>query len=414
MAHRPVWVCLRRGRKEREAGEEEAGVVESVLVPMASTAIVTHGGHPVHDRPSTDERHERHTGTGTAAGPPAGPRSRSPAVVVPRQDRRPSCRSSSRWPPCSAATATSAATSWRRRSRSRRSCRSSRSSWWPSPSLGFVAAGSQTDVAGRLVEQLGLQGESAKMMTDAVGAAESSRKSGVDRRFPRPAVVGPRPGRRPAVRLQLGVAGQRPRPEGQGLRRCPGWPGRPCCSSAAPPPPPPCGGCRASWRRSASSITFAVSLGLWLWTLAGAAQHEAALAGSRPRGAARRHRPRGPQGGRRLLRPEGSGLVLRSCTARSASSSPSWPGCCSSAGWWCTRPSSTWSATSSSRARSGRSSRRRRCPTSARWPTAPAASWPPTDIRADLPGRSARGRGMSALGEALTSCYGSLAPDSAS
>lgn len=43
--------------------------------------------------------------------------------------------------------------------------------------LGFVAAGSQTDVGARLVEQLGLKGESAKMMTDAVGAAESSRKS---------------------------------------------------------------------------------------------------------------------------------------------------------------------------------------------------------------------------------------------
>ena len=43
--------------------------------------------------------------------------------------------------------------------------------------LGFVAAGSQTDVAGKLVDQLGLQGESARMMTDAVGAAESSRKS---------------------------------------------------------------------------------------------------------------------------------------------------------------------------------------------------------------------------------------------
>jgi membrane protein len=43
--------------------------------------------------------------------------------------------------------------------------------------LGFVAAGSDTDVGGRLVDQLGLQGESAKMMTDAVGSAESSRKS---------------------------------------------------------------------------------------------------------------------------------------------------------------------------------------------------------------------------------------------
>ncbi len=53
--------------------------------------------------------------------------------------------------------------------------------------LGFVSAhshgvaggitGGQGDLAGRLVEQLGLQGESAKMMTDAVHAAERSRKA---------------------------------------------------------------------------------------------------------------------------------------------------------------------------------------------------------------------------------------------
>jgi membrane protein len=43
--------------------------------------------------------------------------------------------------------------------------------------LGFVAAGSHTDVAGRLVDQLGLKGESAKMLTDTVAAAERSRKA---------------------------------------------------------------------------------------------------------------------------------------------------------------------------------------------------------------------------------------------
>lgn len=42
--------------------------------------------------------------------------------------------------------------------------------------LGFVASG-QTDVAGRLVDNLGLKGESAKMLTDAVEAAKSSRKT---------------------------------------------------------------------------------------------------------------------------------------------------------------------------------------------------------------------------------------------
>ncbi|MGH9011023.1 MAG: YihY/virulence factor BrkB family protein [Acidimicrobiia bacterium] len=53
--------------------------------------------------------------------------------------------------------------------------------------LGFVSAhshgvaegvtGGQADLAGRLVDQLGLQGESATMMTDAVHAAERSRKA---------------------------------------------------------------------------------------------------------------------------------------------------------------------------------------------------------------------------------------------
>jgi membrane protein len=52
--------------------------------------------------------------------------------------------------------------------------------------VGFVAAHShgatagvtgQGDLAGRLVDQLGLHGESAKMMTDAVHAAERSRKA---------------------------------------------------------------------------------------------------------------------------------------------------------------------------------------------------------------------------------------------
>ena len=49
--------------------------------------------------------------------------------------------------------------------------------------LGFVAAHSHgvapghTDVAGHLVHRLGLKGESAKMLTDAVAAAERSRKT---------------------------------------------------------------------------------------------------------------------------------------------------------------------------------------------------------------------------------------------
>ncbi|MEW6477538.1 MAG: YhjD/YihY/BrkB family envelope integrity protein [Actinomycetota bacterium] len=53
--------------------------------------------------------------------------------------------------------------------------------------LGFLSAhsggvatgitGGQGDLAGRLVDQLGLQGESARMLTDAVHAAERSRKA---------------------------------------------------------------------------------------------------------------------------------------------------------------------------------------------------------------------------------------------
>ena len=49
--------------------------------------------------------------------------------------------------------------------------------------LGFVSvhshavAGAHTDLAGRLVDHLGLKGESAKMLTDAVHTAEKSRKA---------------------------------------------------------------------------------------------------------------------------------------------------------------------------------------------------------------------------------------------
>src|SRR5581483_753324 len=47
--------------------------------------------------------------------------------------------------------------------------------------IGFVSAHSHVtggaDLAGRLVDQLGLKGESAKMLTDAVHAAERSRKA---------------------------------------------------------------------------------------------------------------------------------------------------------------------------------------------------------------------------------------------
>jgi membrane protein len=43
--------------------------------------------------------------------------------------------------------------------------------------VGFVAAGSHTDVAGHLVRNLGLKGESAKMLTDAVASARRSRQA---------------------------------------------------------------------------------------------------------------------------------------------------------------------------------------------------------------------------------------------
>lgn len=43
--------------------------------------------------------------------------------------------------------------------------------------LGFVAAGSDTDLAGRIASQLGLTGEAARTLTEAVEAAESSRRA---------------------------------------------------------------------------------------------------------------------------------------------------------------------------------------------------------------------------------------------
>jgi|GEM_PF-1157626 len=43
--------------------------------------------------------------------------------------------------------------------------------------VGFVAAGSHTDVAGHLVRNLGLKGESATMLTDAVASARRSRQA---------------------------------------------------------------------------------------------------------------------------------------------------------------------------------------------------------------------------------------------
>ena len=377
MAHRPSWVCLRRGRKEGEAGEEEAGVVESVLVPVAATAIVTTAAV------MTDHTRRRQRERPGRERPPGPPARRTTRRAVPSfLDKiatklpflKPVAAVQRRYGDVGGNQLAAAFTL------------QAFLSIFPLllvgiAVVGFVSrrlSGPTGDVAGRLVEQLGLQGESAKMMTDAVGAAEASRKAAsivgflgllwsglglvgalqyaynsvwqVNDRGIKDKVFGLSWLGGAAVLFVGGAAAT------TALRWLPGF--------VAP---------------LGIVVTFAVSLGLWLWTLRVLPNTKVpwrALVPGALLGAI----------GLEVLKVVGAYYVPRrqwprprSCTARSASCSPSWPGCCSSAGWWCTRPSSTWSATRSTRAPSGRSSRRRRCPTCGRWPTARAASSPPTN-----------------------------------
>jgi membrane protein len=159
----------------KKKGAKKQGVVESVLVPMASTAIVTTAAI----RSMTDHHDGRNgNGNGNGNGHPARPQ----AAKEPEQssfldkiaDRlpflKPVAAVQRRYGDVGGNQLAAAFTL------------QAFLSLFPLilvaiAVLGFVAAGSQTDIAPKLVEQLGLKGESAKMMTDAVGSAESSRKS---------------------------------------------------------------------------------------------------------------------------------------------------------------------------------------------------------------------------------------------
>ena len=83
--------------------------------------------------------------------------------------------------------------------------------------VGFVSS-NDPNLANDLVENLGLTGEAATTMKDAITAAETEPQGGVGHRLRRAAVVGPRPGGRAAVRVQRDLAGEGARPARQADR----------------------------------------------------------------------------------------------------------------------------------------------------------------------------------------------------
>jgi membrane protein len=165
------------GAKKAKRSKQKRGVVEAVLVPVASTAIVTTAAiHSLTD-------HQNHHGTGNGPngnghGRPTRPRPISPPEPPTLLDRiatrlpflKPVAAMQRRYGEVGGDQLAAAFTL------------QAFLSIFPLvlvalAVLGFVAAGSHTDLAGRMVSNLGLKGESAKMLTDAVAAAERSRKA---------------------------------------------------------------------------------------------------------------------------------------------------------------------------------------------------------------------------------------------
>jgi membrane protein len=156
--------------KKTKRSKKKRGVVEAVLVPVASTAIVTTAAiHSLTD-------HHDHNGTDKAR--PAKPRPLTFPETPTLLDRlatrlpflKPVAAMQRRYGDVGGDQLAAAFTL------------QAFLSIFPLllvalAVLGFVAAGSHTDVAGRLVSNLGLKGESAKMLTDAVASAERSRKA---------------------------------------------------------------------------------------------------------------------------------------------------------------------------------------------------------------------------------------------
>jgi inner membrane protein YhjD len=163
--------------KNGKRSSKKRGVVETVLVPVASTAIVTTAAI------QTLTDHHRRNSHGNGARRPDGPQpAREPESpsLLDRIARRlpflkPVAAVQRRYGDVGGNQLAAAFTL------------QAFLSIFPLilvalAALGFVAAHSQgvaghTDVAGRIVAQLGLKGESAKMLTDAVAAAERSRKA---------------------------------------------------------------------------------------------------------------------------------------------------------------------------------------------------------------------------------------------
>jgi membrane protein len=153
---------------------QRAGIVESVLVPVASTALVaTAAVHSLTDHRADDPDSNGHRARRPPSPPPPG-EPESPSLLDRIATRlpflKPVAAVQRRYGDVGGNYLAAAFTL------------QAFLSMFPLilvavAVLGFVAAGSDTDVAGRLVSQLGLEGQSAKVLTDAVGSAETSRKA---------------------------------------------------------------------------------------------------------------------------------------------------------------------------------------------------------------------------------------------
>ena len=179
MAHRlgkSPFVAGKNGKQSKKGGKKGGarhGVVESVLVPVASAALVTTAAvHSLTDH--TDDGAANGTGAGRPARPQPAREPESPSLL----DRiatklpflKPVAAVMRRYGDVGGDQLAAAFTL------------TAFLSIFPLilvaiAVVGFVAAGSHTDVAGHLVRNLGLKGESAKMLTDAVASARRSRQA---------------------------------------------------------------------------------------------------------------------------------------------------------------------------------------------------------------------------------------------
>jgi membrane protein len=162
-------------RKNGKRAKNKPGVVEKLLLPVASTAIVTTAAVQALHHPGNGNGH----GAGRAPRPEPRREPESPSLLDRIATRlpflKPVAAVQRRYGEVGGNQLAAAFTL------------QAFLSIFPLilvalAAVGFVAAHSHgatggADLAGRLVDQLGLQGESAKMMTDAVHAAERSRKA---------------------------------------------------------------------------------------------------------------------------------------------------------------------------------------------------------------------------------------------